>query len=333
MSQQPESPAPVVAPAVVAPVAPASPAPARQETIGDKIRPFVIGGLSGMFATSVIQPIDTVKVRIQILGEGAKKSGAAISTNPLTVGRQILREEGVGSLYKGLDAGLVRQATYSTTRLGVYSYLFERTKRETGSVSFLQKLWISCLAGFTGALVGTPADLALVRFQADATMPVAERRNYKHVGDAFSRIVKEEGFFSLWKGSTPTIFRALALNMMMLTSNDEIKESLTRWKGLAKPDQTCVLTASAISGFLSSFVSLPFDNLKTKLQKQKPQADGTLIYKSFFDCFTKTVKNEGFTGLWIGFFPTYYIRIAPHIMMTLIVQDFLTKKFTPKKSH
>ena len=325
-----QSPAPSQTPAPTpAPVVPPKPA-ATTETWGDKIRPFVIGGLSGMFATCIVQPIDTVKVRIQILGEG-KKSGAQISTNPLTVGRQILSQEGVGSLYKGLDAGLVRQATYSTTRLGVYSYLFERKKREAGSVSFGQKLWISSFAGFTGALVGTPADLALVRFQADATLPAAERRNYKHVGDAFGRIIKEEGFFSLWKGSTPTICRALALNMMMLTSNDEIKETLTKWKGLSKPDQTCVLTASAISGFLSSFVSLPFDNVKTKMQKQKPLPDGTLPYKNFLDCFGKTIKNEGISGLWIGFFPTYYIRIAPHIMITLIVQDFLTKKFTPKK--
>lgn len=304
--------------------------PQKTETLGDKIRPFIIGGISGMVATCVVQPIDTVKVRIQILGEKAKGSG--MSTNPLTVGRKILTEEGVGALYKGLDAGLVRQATYATTRLGVYNYFFERKKREQGFVSFWQKVGISSFAGFTGAIVGTPADLALVRFQADGTLPPAERRNYKHVGDAFSRIVREEGVLGLWKGSAPTIVRALAINIMMLTSNDQIKEMLTKWRGLAKPDQTSVLTASAISGFLSSFVSLPFDNIKTKMQKQKPLPDGTLPYKSFVDCFSKSVANEGISGLWIGFFPTYYIRIAPHIMITLIVQDFLTQTFK-RKSH
>lgn len=285
-----------------------------------------------MSATCVIQPIDTVKVRIQILGE-SKGKGVDVNTNPLVVGRKILANEGVAALYKGLDSALLRQATYTTTRLGVYSYLFERIKKEYGKVTFGNKFLISSLAGFTGALVGTPADLALVRLQSDATLPVAERRNYKNVVDAFSRIIKEEGFFSLWKGSTPTIIRALAINMMMLTSNDEIKERLTAWRGLKKPDQTSVLTASAVSGFLSSFVSLPFDNIKTKLQKQKRLPDGTLPYKSFFDCFKKSVANEGVTGLWIGFFPTYYIRIAPHIMITLIVQDWLTKVFTPAKTH
>lgn len=282
-----------------------------------------------MVATSVVQPIDTVKVRIQIGGEN-RIAGQAMNTNPLSVGRKILAEEGIGALYKGLDAGLVRQATYATTRLGVYSYLFEKKKREQGSVTFFQKLGISSIAGFTGALVGTPADLALVRFQSDATLPAAERRNYRHVGDAFGRIIKEEGVMALWKGSFPTILRALAMNIMMLTSNDEIKEWLTKARKQSKPDMSTVLTASAISGFLSSFVSLPFDNIKTKMQKQKKGPDGILPYKSFMDCFNKTVAKEGVSGLWIGFFPTYYIRIAPHIMITLIVQDFLTRTFTPK---
>lgn len=285
-----------------------------------------------MTATSVVQPIDTVKVRIQILGEN-KGKGAHVSTNPLVIGRKILAEEGVAALYKGLDAGLVRQATYTTARLGVYNYFFEKIKREQGRVTFANKFLISIAAGFVGSLVGTPADLALVRFQSDHTLPPAERRNYKNVADAFTRIVKEEGFFSLWKGSTPTVLRAITLNIAMLTSNDEIKERLTAWRGLKKPDQTSVLTASAVSGFLSALVSLPFDNIKTKLQKQKRLPDGTLPYSSFFDCFKKTVSKEGISGLWIGFFPTYYIRIAPHIMITLIVQDYLTKLLAPAKTH
>jgi hypothetical protein len=46
------------------------------------------------------------------------------------------------------------------------------------------------IAGFVGSLVGNPADLALIRMQADARLPVAERRNYKNVVDAFKRITK-----------------------------------------------------------------------------------------------------------------------------------------------
>lgn len=35
----------------------------------------------------------------------------------LAVAKDIIAKEGVGTLYKGLSAGLVRQATYTTARL------------------------------------------------------------------------------------------------------------------------------------------------------------------------------------------------------------------------
>ena len=38
-------------------------------TMFDRMQPFMIGGLSGMTATCVIQPVDMIKVRIQIKSE------------------------------------------------------------------------------------------------------------------------------------------------------------------------------------------------------------------------------------------------------------------------
>lgn len=39
----------------------------------DVIQPFVIGGISGCTATSIIQPMDMIKVRIQIKSEELAK--------------------------------------------------------------------------------------------------------------------------------------------------------------------------------------------------------------------------------------------------------------------
>jgi len=54
-------------------------------------------------------------------------------------------------------------------------------------------LYISLVAGGIGALVGTPADAALVRMQSDSTLPINERRGYKNVVDALVRMAREEG--------------------------------------------------------------------------------------------------------------------------------------------
>ena len=51
------------------------------------------------------------------------------------VGSKIIAEEGVGALYRGLSAGLLRQATYTTARLGIYQYISDvLAKRHDGKV-------------------------------------------------------------------------------------------------------------------------------------------------------------------------------------------------------
>jgi solute carrier family 25 oxoglutarate transporter 11 len=87
----------------------------------------------------------------------------------------------------------------------------------------LQKALCAGTAGFIGSLIGNPADLALVRIQADSRLPIEQRRNYTNVFNAFSRIINEEGFAALWRGATPTVIRATVLNLVMLASYDEIK--------------------------------------------------------------------------------------------------------------
>lgn len=41
----------------------------EQKSVFDIVKPFVFGGFSGCIATSCIQPIDNVKVQIQIKSE------------------------------------------------------------------------------------------------------------------------------------------------------------------------------------------------------------------------------------------------------------------------
>lgn len=289
----------------------------EESKIWKKVRPFVFGGVSGMIATCVTQPIDTIKVRIQILGEEI----AIRKTGPFGVAQRLISEEGFLTLYKGLDSALFRQATYTTARLGVFRSLMNwREDHYRGSIPLSEKVGISMFAGFAGSIVGNPADLVLVRFQADYTLPAETRRNYKNVFDAFGKIIKDEGIISLWKGSTPTIARAMALNVGQLSSFEELKEILTKIRG--KNDVTTRLLAVTGCGIICSVISLPFDNVKTKLQKQNSGADGVMPYKGLIDCFTKSIVRKGFFGLWVGL-PTYIMRITPHSIVTLLIMDFL----------
>ncbi|KAK6397861.1 putative mitochondrial 2-oxoglutarate/malate carrier protein [Meristemomyces frigidus] len=282
--------------------------------------PFANGGLAGMAATTVIQPIDMIKVRLQLAGEGVKTGP---KPTPVSVARDIIAAGRVMDLYTGLSAGLLRQAVYTTARLGFFDTFMKslsaRAEAKGNKIGFSERATAGLTAGGLAAMIGNPADLALIRMQSDGLKPPAQRANYRGVGDALTRIAKNEGVARLWAGATPTVVRAMALNFGQLAFFSEAK---SRLKDTSMGPRTQTLAASAIAGFFASFFSLPFDFVKTRLQKQSKGLDGRYPYKGMVDCFATVIREEGALRFYRGF-STYYVRIAPHAMITLIVADYL----------
>ena len=121
-------------------------------------------------------------------------------------------------------------------------------KEQDGTLSPGKKVFCAFVAGLTGSIIGNPADVAMVRLQADPTLPLADRRNYNNVFDAMRRIVHEEGYAALWKGSFPTLVRGVVINIGMLAPYDEIKERLNKATGTVDTGLTRFI-ASAGAGF------------------------------------------------------------------------------------
>jgi len=277
---------------------------------------FLFGGLAGMGATCIVQPLDLIKTRMQVSKPGQFK-------NSFDCAKTIIKTEGPKRLYTGLSAGLLRQATYTTTRLGVFTSLMDQAKGPNGEMpSFGKKALMGMTAGGIGSVVGTPAEVCLIRMTSDGRLPAEERRGYKNVGDALIRIVREEGVLTLWRGCLPTVGRAMVLNMAQLASYSQIKQMLLNSNKIKFDDNLfCHFCASMCSGFISTVASMPVDIVKTRIQNDslsKPQ------YKGAVDCFGKIVKNEGVLSLWKGFLP-YYFRLGPHTVLTFIFLEQLNK--------
>ncbi|XP_043679952.1 mitochondrial 2-oxoglutarate/malate carrier protein-like isoform X1 [Vespula pensylvanica] len=275
---------------------------------------FAIGGLSGMGATFFVQPLDLIKNRMQLSGQ---------KTTTFAVATSILKNEGILAFYNGLSAGLLRQATYTTVRLGVYTWLFEAASKE-GQPKFIVKAALGMIAGCIGSFVGTPAELTLIRMTADGRLPPDQRRNYKNVFDAIFRIVKEEGLFTLWRGAVPTMGRAMVVNAAQLASYSQAKQMLLE-TGRFKENITLHLICSMISGIVTTIASMPVDIAKTRIQNMKI-IDGKPEYTGALDVFNKIITKEGPFALWKGFLP-YYARLGPHTVLTFIFLEQLNKTY------
>ncbi|CEF70692.1 Mitochondrial 2-oxoglutarate/malate carrier protein [Strongyloides ratti] len=289
----------------------------KPKTIPNYVK-FAFGGLSGMGATLFVQPLDLVKTRMQL------SAGAPEYNTTFKALRTVIGKEGFFKLYTGLSAGLARQASYTTTRLGVYTWLFEITNKKHGTPNFFMKAALGMTAGAVGSFAGNPTEVALIRMTGDGRLPPEQRRNYKNVFDAIFRITKEEGVLTLWRGCTPTIMRAMVVNAAQLATYSQSKQMILNSK-IVEDGIFCHFLASMISGLATTIVSMPVDIVKTRIQSMRI-VDGIPEYSGMGDVLKKVISKEGFFALWKGFTP-YYMRLGPHTVITFIILEQMNSAY------
>ncbi|CAM9371813.1 unnamed protein product [Ascophyllum nodosum] len=299
------------------------------QQVAAAIQPFVCGGMAACFASCCIHPIDLAKVRIQLLGSMSpdvkKPSFPALLTH-------MVRTEGIGSVYAGLSASIMRQAIYGTARIGLHRSFSDKLveMNEGKPIPFWMKTLSGMGSGAIAVTIGTPMDVALVRMQSDSMKPANERRNYKHVIDALRRCAAEEGIGALYAGLAPNILRGMSMNVGMMACYDQAKGTMMQQvfneTDEKNPSLPVKMTSSAIAGFTAAAFSLPFDMLKSRLQDMKPDSKGNMPYKGLMDCARGIVRKEGPFAFWTGF-TAYYGRCAPHAMIILLSIESITSAY------
>ncbi|KAK9109100.1 hypothetical protein Sjap_017160 [Stephania japonica] len=311
------------------------------------VKGFVEGGIASIIAGCSTHPLDLIKVRMQLQGENQPKipnlqlrpayayaastakipvppPAAPVRAGPISVGIKIFQTEGVPALFSGVSATVLRQTLYSTTRMGIYDVLKQKwTDPISGKMALHKKISAGLVAGAIGAAVGNPADVAMVRMQADGRLPAADRRNYKSVVDAITQMSKREGVTSLWRGSALTVNRAMIVTASQLATYDQIKESILSNGWLGDGLGTHV-GASFAAGLVASVASNPVDVIKTRVMNMKVEAGAAPPYAGAVDCAVKTVRAEGVMALYKGFVPTIS-RQGPFTVVLFVTLEQVRK--------
>lgn len=258
-----------------------------------------------MAAAACTHPLDLAKVRMQMSNDHASGFVKTIV--------RVYRNEGFRSLYAGLTASLLRQATYSTTRFGVYEELKSRVQGESkqppGAITLVG---IACFSGLVGAAVGNPADILNVRMQNDLTMPPEKQRKYKHALDGLIRMVREEGINSLFRGINANCARGVLMTASQLASYDTFKKGLLN-TGYFSEGLVTHFSASLMAGFVATTVCSPFDVIKTRMMNSKSS-------RSFVEVLKYAIQHEGWGFAFRGFVPSF-IRLGPHTIVTFMVLE------------
>lgn len=262
-----------------------------------------------MVAGACTHPLDLTKVRMQT---AATRGQSMVRTL-----YNVIRHDGFFAIYNGLSASLLRQATYSTTRFGVYEYLKDVVSKDKNTTPPTYVLLpISMLSGWIGGMVGNPADVVNIRMQNDTTLPVDQRRNYRHALDGLRRITVEEGPKSLFRGLVPNCTRGVLMTASQVVSYDRIKEFFVHDVGMDKKKRTTHFSASLLAGLVATTVCSPVDVVKTRIMNSHHKSDGTV--RILLD----TVKQEGILFAFRGWVPAF-VRLGPQTIITFLVLEQL----------
>lgn len=281
-----------------------------------------LAGTSNVIAASVTNPIDVVKIRLQMAGEGVRAAGSASGGGVLGTFRSVVATEGIGGLYRGLSASLCREMSYSGIRMGMYEPTRRRLAGALGVDPAATPLYLKVLAGAitgcSGSALANPLDLVKVRMQAAQ----GTREAYSSVPAALGHLWKEGGVAGLWRGTVPTVQRATLLTASQVPAYDHVKHLLVDG-GHCREGYLCHFFCSMVAGVVAAGVTSPADLVKSRMMVQPVDGAGRgTLYSSTTACFRAVVATEGPLALFKGFH-SQWLRIGPHTTISLMVFEQL----------
>ena len=253
-----------------------------------------IAGTTAIISVNFTHPLDLYKTRLQ---------AGNFNLNTL------LKEEGVLSFWKGIKAAYMREATYTSIKLGCYSPIKTALNADD---SFFMKFISGSISGTFGVLVGNPFDVM-------KTISITNTKQNISLSGTMLNMYNQQGIGGFYRGVSANIGRACVLNGTKMSCYDQIKGYTVKVTNWERKDIKCQALSAFFSGFFMAVTSAPFDMLRTVLMNQPTDKK---IYNGFFDAGIKLVKKDGPLALYKGFFPIW-ARFAPTTILQLVIFDNL----------
>lgn len=201
-----------------------------------------------------------------------------------------------------------------------YNTVVKQHQAQTAQTGpFHLELLAGGIANSMASFVLNPCDVVKVRLQVQS----GPSPYYLSTVDAFKKIVRDEGVFvlrsnsGLWfPGIGASMVRELSYSSFRFALYGQIKSSLN-----AADDLGGKILAGGLAGAFGSFLAVPTDRLKIRLQREagavcpktqlyttglfvgRPQTYPDGVFRSFYQMYK---LEGGIKGMWVGWQPTMF---------------------------
>lgn len=226
------------------------------------IESLISGSTSSAFTTTIFQPLELLKTKIQIHGHQADSSPYRILGRTTHSAGRIIRDHGILYLWRGTGASLFR----SIPGVGLYYACLHSLQVNLSSQSHkpdspAQAFYFGLTARSLVSFLLLPATVVKVRYESGQykypSLPIALRDAYLKNG---------------WVGAVPTILRDSLFSGVYymcytkLKSLDINSSDIPEGTDIEKPRHSLNFFYGMLSGLIASVLTNPIDVLKTNIQ-------------------------------------------------------------------
>jgi len=161
---------------------------------------------------------------------------------------------------------------------------------------FIYNFAAGAIAGVSEILTFYPLDVVKTRMQ------LATGKSQGLVG-SFRTIIAEEGFGRLYRGLVPPLLLEAPKRATKFASNDFWGKKYLSMSGETKMTQNLSILTGCSAGATESFVVVPFELVKIKLQDKSSKFTGPM------DVLRSILRSEGVLGLYAGMESTFWRHV------------------------
>eukprot|EP00300_Choanocystis_sp_HF-7_P012151 c17770_g1_i1.p2 GENE.c17770_g1_i1~~c17770_g1_i1.p2 ORF type:complete len:297 (+),score=52.48 c17770_g1_i1:141-1031(+) len=266
-------------------------------SVAEKAGTFFAGSMSSSLSTIALQPLDTIKTRLQTPIAVGSTSGSLrhVAPNMRTVSLAIIRQHGLLGFWKGTTPSLMRVVPAVGTHLSILRAA-EELYADVYGPKPMGPLAALVLAGSSRSLVAVafqPFGLIKTRMES------AVFSHYSNPLMAMRAIVAKEGLLGLFRGTVPTVLRDAPFSGIYYSVYSALKAEYD--DGTA----TRRFALGTLAGFGATIVTQPLDVIRTRVQLN--QASGTTILRVAQDILR---ESGSFANFLRGFVPRATRRVV-----------------------
>ncbi|KAH8377799.1 hypothetical protein KR093_007173 [Drosophila rubida] len=186
-------------------------------------RGFLSSCLAGCMAQAIANPLDIVKIRMQVEG-GRRALGYPVRvTNVWQALEYSYCEGGIKSLWKGVGPSCLRAMLLTTGDVAVY----DLSKRNIISAFGLEdgklvQFLASVTSGLAASSLSTPTDVVKSRIMNQPVNELGQGMHYKNAFDCYYKLITQEGIMAMYKGFLPCWLRVGPYNIFFWIAFEQL---------------------------------------------------------------------------------------------------------------